>query len=338
MSDNSLGTSLEKFFREYLPNLRGMSPHTLRSYRDSLILFLRHLSAQTGKSVDLLDLSDVTADHVISFLDALEKDRHNGIATRNSRLSALHTFVRFLTFDHPEKLAELQRVLGVPFKRGARSGPVEYLDQEEMAAFLTSIDRSSLMGRRDYALFSLMFNTGGRVQEILNLKRSDVRLQPPFQVRLHGKGGKTRFCPIWPQTARLLKEWTEETSRVDDESPLFSNRQGTPLTRFGVRYLLQKYAEVASEKVATLKEKRLHPHVFRHTTAMHLLKAGVDFSTISQWLGHASLNTTMKYAKADLEIKRRALSQINCCASSQTTQEDQGLFREEGVVDWLKRL
>jgi len=214
--------------------------------------------------------------------------------------------------ERPEHLGVLQRVLGIPFKRGGKEPVIEYLESGEVKALLESIDRASPLGQRDYALFALMFNTGARVQEILNLRIRDLRLDPPCQVRLHGKGQKVRFCPIWPGTAALLRPLIEP--RLSDpahtEAPLFVNRQGTSLTRFGVGYLLRKYLAVSCAATPTIRDKHLHPHSLRHTTAIHLLKAGVDFATISQWLGHASLNTTMRYARADIDLKRQALAQV----------------------------
>jgi integrase/recombinase XerD len=334
---NQLGLCVEKFFREYLPTLRGMSVHTLRSYRDALILFLRFVSAHCGRRLEDLDLDVFTAEHVAQFLMSLEIERHNSIATRNTRLAALHTFARFLATESPEHLAEMQRVLGLPFKRGARNAPIEYLESAEAEAVLAQIDRSTETGQRDYALFALMLNTGARVQEVLDIKLSDVRTEPPYQVRLHGKGGKVRICPIWASTATLMQALAQQTARDETtDGPLFTNRRGGKLTRFGVRYLLNKYVAASTATASTLKEKRIHPHSLRHTTAIYLLKAGVDFATISQWLGHSTLNTTMKYARADLDLKRQALAQVfpevlaPPAASGARTQVD--------LIGWLRRL
>ena len=334
---NDLGLCVEKFFREYLPALRGMSQHTIRSYRDALVLFLRFVSGHSGQRLEDLGLTAFTAEHVRQFLTFLEAERHNGIATRNARLAALHSFARFLATESPEHLAELQRILGVPFKRGARNAPIEYLESVEVETLLQQIDRSTEMGRRDYALFALMFNTGARVQEVLDLKLSDVRTEPPCQVRLHGKGGKVRLCPIWTSTAAQLQELAQRTPEDGaTDGFLFTNRRGGKLTRFGVRYLLKKYIAAGAATANTLQEKRIHPHSLRHTTAIYLLKAGVDFATISQWLGHASLNTTMRYARADLDLKRQALSQVFPDTLAPPT--DGGARVGIDIVEWLRRL
>lgn len=335
-----LGRSIVRFFQEYLPTLRGMSRHTIQSYRDGMILFLRFAAKDRGHPVESLDLADITAERVGRFLAFLEVERGNSIATRNSRLAAMHTFARFLVAENPDHMLALQQVLGIPFKRGARTAPIEYLEKSEIEALLTGIDRKTTAGRRDYAIFSLMFNTGARVQEILNLRVRDVRLEPPCQVRLAGKGSKVRLCPIWPQTARLLDELIQ-TQHVGAENlpdqPLFLNVRGTVMTRFGVRYLLQKYVAVAAEVAPTLADKRIHPHSVRHTTAIHLLKAGVDFATISQWLGHASLNTTMRYARADIDLKRQALAQV----FPDVLAPPKGgafIFHGDDLTGWLRRL
>jgi integrase/recombinase XerD len=316
MSRRQLPTDLARavfrFFREYLPAQRGMSVHTIRSYRDSVLLLLRYLAQDTARDLEALDLGDFTADRVTRFLAHLESKRGNAIATRNARLAALHTFARFLSADHPERMALLQGVLGIPFKRGARKVPIDYLQINEVEALLSTIDRHTPDGQRDYALFALMLNTGARVQEILDLKVRDVRFEPPHHVRLVGKGNKERLCPIWPRTAKLLWELGNGSSSSTEElaaRSLFLNRRGEPLTRFGVRYLLRKHLPKRLSGTPDVV-KRLHPHALRHTTAVYLLKAGVDFATISQWLGHASLNTTMRYARADMDLKRQALSQV----------------------------
>jgi integrase/recombinase XerD len=335
---NSLGRGIEQFFREYLPNLRGTSQHTIRNYRDAIILFLRFTSTQTETAIEDLDLADFTAQQVRAFLAFLEAERHNGIATRNARLAALHTFARFLATEHPAHLAELQRVIGMPFKRGARNPPIEYLEPDEVEALLNAIDRTTPAGKRDYALFALMVNTGARVQEVLDLRLRDVRTEPPYQVRLTGKGGKTRLCPIWPQTARLLRELcTSAAPAVGNEAPLFVNRHGVKLTRFGVGYLLKKHIAAGTTATGTLRDKRIHPHSLRHTTAIFLLKSGVDFATISQWLGHAALNTTMTYARADLDLKRQALMQVfpEILAPPRAGHMASNTVN---IVDWLKRL
>ncbi len=275
-----LGASITRFFEEYLPGQRGMSVHTIRSYRDAVVLMLQFTARDCRRGVEQLNIKDFSAERVLKFLKFLETDRHNGITTRNARLGALHVLARFLASERPEHLGTLQRVINLPFKRGARDAPIEYPDGAEMNALLKSIDRTRPAGQRDYALFALMFNTGARVQEVLNLRRRDVRLDSPCQVRLLGKGNKVRLCPLWPATARLLRDLCGAHAASD--ALLFTNLRGQQLTRFGVRYLLRKYVAAAGREAPTLRDKHLHPHSLRHGTAIALLKSGVDFATISQ--------------------------------------------------------
>lgn len=335
-----LGRSIVRFFQEYLPALRGMSRHTIQSYRDGMILFLNFAARDCGRRIEALELADITADRVGRFLASLEIDRKNAIATRNARLAAMHTFARFLVAENPDHMAALQQVLGIPFKRGARAAPIEYLEKTEIEALLAGIDRKKPTGQRDYAMFSLMFNTGARVQEILSLRVRDVRLEPPCQVRLAGKGNKVRLCPIWPRTARLLKDLIgkrRDGLESSADQPVFLNGRGAPMTRFGIRYLLHKHIIASMKSAPSLVGKRIHPHSLRHTTAIHLLKAGVDFATISQWLGHASLNTTMRYARADIDLKRQALAQV----FTEVLAPPKGgafVFRGDDITGWLRRL
>jgi site-specific recombinase XerD len=331
---NALARTLRPFFTDHLPHLRGVSPNTIESYRYALILLLRFMTTCRGHCVDELDLADIDAEDVIAFLEYLERDRHNTVGSRNVRLAALHAFFRYVATKEPEQLARSQQILHIPFKRtGQRT--IEYLEYEELQAVLEAVDRTTPLGRRDYALLATMFNTGARVQEVIDLKACHLQLQKPFQVRLYGKGRKERFCPLWPQTAALLRELCAER-QLDPQAaiPLFLNQRGQPLTRFGVGYILHKYLKRAQATAPTLKDKRLHPHSMRHSTAVHLLKSGVDLSTIGQWLGHASLNTTNKYATIDLDLKRQALER----AESPVTESQTSWQNDETILEWLEGL
>jgi integrase/recombinase XerD len=307
---NALARALYDFFSDDLPRLRGVSPHTVYSYRDSLAIFLRFVASRGPKSVAELDLNDLGPQEVIAFLHYLKDDRHNTPSTSNVRLAALHAFFRYIAARHPERLEQCQRILGVPFKR-THHRSIEYLEYDEIQIVLAAIDRTTRDGRRDYALLATMFNTGARVQEALDLRACDLQLVKPYHVRLLGKGRKERLCPLWRQTAELLQALLAETaSDARSRERLFRNHRGEPLTRFGVRYILAKYCNRVRTAMPSLSTKRLHPHSMRHSTAVHLLRAGVDLTTISSWLGHASIDITSRYATVDLEAKRQAIAKV----------------------------
>lgn len=330
-----LAGSLHGFFNQYLPQQRAMSPHTRHSYRDSLKLLLRFVSGSNGDP-STIRVQDLNAERILAFLQDLETRRKNQPATRNVRLSAIHSFFRYLAGQHPEHLEQAQQVLALPFKRTV-SREVQHLDSEEIQGVLRAIDRSTGPGQRDFALLSLLFNTGARVSEIVGLKASDLRLTPPPSVRLRGKGGKERICPLWPETALLLREYLEELGvHPDLPETLFRNRRGTMLTRFGIRLILAKHVKQAAKTLPALKHKRLHPHSLRHSTAVHLLRSGVDLSTIAHWLGHASVNTTNKYLNLNLEAKREALAKAK--PPIKTSRNPGAWKRNTNLISWLESL
>ena len=237
---NLLGAVIRDYFTDHLPRLRGTSPHTIHSYRDSMVLLLRFLSRQRNKPITGLDLTDLDPPGILAFLSHLEQERNNGVSTRNVRLSAIHAFFHFVASRNPEHLELAQRVLGIPFKR-ARQRAIDYLEYEEIDAILKAINRSTPQGSRDYALLATMFNTGGRVQEIADLRACDLQLTKPFQVRLFGKGRKERYCPLWPQTATVLRAFCHQRNLdLRSESRVFLNHRGQPLTRFGIRHILAR--------------------------------------------------------------------------------------------------
>jgi site-specific recombinase XerD len=280
---NLLGAIVRDYFTDHLPRVRGTSPHTIHSYRDSLALLLRFLSARNKQPVTELDLKDLDPPGILAFLSYLERERKNGAATRNVRLSAIHALFRFVAARNPEHLELAQRVLGIPFKR-APERAIDYLEHEEIDSVLKAIDRTTPQGTRDYALLATMFNTGARVQEIADLRACDLQLAKPFQVRLFGKGRKERYCPLWPQTATVLRLFSKERNLdLRSEAHVFLNHRDEPLPRFGIRYILARCLARACRDVANLRKKRLHSHSMRHSTAVALLTSGVDLSTISHY-------------------------------------------------------
>jgi site-specific recombinase XerD len=252
------------------------------------------------------------------------------------RLAAIHAFFRYVATHAPERMEQAQRILGIPFKR-TRTGTIDYLEEDEIRAVLECIDRSTSHGRRNYALLAVLFNTGARAQEIVDLNACDLQLDPPPQVTLFGKGRKRRICPLWPQTAQVLKQFAEEAQLdMRSNTPLFRNQRGQRLTRFGLGYILSKCIQSSAVKCPSLANKRLHPHSARHSTAMLLLKSGVALVDISHWLGHVSVNTTNRYASADLEMKRQAIARAGALASSVTPPRS---WRSDtSVIEWLATL
>jgi len=327
-----LAKLLREFFADHLPRVRGVSPNTVHSYRDALALLLRFLAIRHQRPVIHLDFSDLGPDDVLAFLDHLELTRGNGPITRNSRLAAIHAFARYAAAGDPEHLERCQRLLAIPFKRAPKRA-VEYLEADEIAAILAAPDRSTRGGRRDFALLLTMFNTGARVQEIVDVLIADLQLVRPQQILLRGKGRKERVCPLWPQTAEVLAALIEEGG---NSKHLFCNQRGQTLTRFGARYLLAKYVERAKSVTPSLGSKRVHPHTMRHTTAVHLLQAGVDLVTISHWLGHASVETTNRYASIDIEMKRAALAKAG--PITQLDASISGWRNNKSILDWLESL
>jgi site-specific recombinase XerD len=295
---------------------------------------LRFLASNQKRQVSDLDLDDIDPDRVVEFLVHLEQERHNSVTTRNVRLAAIHAFLRYVGAHHPDQIERVQRILGVPFKRTSQR-VIEYLERDEIEAVLSRIDTSTPAGRRDYVLLATMFNTGARVQELIDLRVRDLQLSRPYQLRLFGKGRKERFCPLWPQTAQLLRTFCRER-RVDprSETSVFLNQRGEPLTRFGIRYILAKHLDRVRPNVATLARKRLHPHSMRHSAAVALLKSGVDLSTISQWLGHASPSTTNRYASIDLDMKREAIDRVKPIPGLSNAS----WRKNETVLEWLEKL
>jgi site-specific recombinase XerD len=333
----ALAAALRAFFCEHLPLTRGLSAHTVRSYRDAFVLLLRFLSARHARPVVSLDVGDIGPIDLLAFLDDLETTRRSRVCTRNCRLAAVHAFARFLATRAPEHVEACQRLLAVPTKRGVVR-EVDYLEADEIAAILASIDGRTPDGVRDRALVLALFNTGARVQEILDVRPGDLQLDRPYAVRLRGKGRKERQCPLWQQTVDALEALlATRPPALAATVPVFRNHRGEPMTRFGVRYLLRRDAARAAAAAPRLAGKRVHPHTYRHSAAVHLLHAGVDLITISHWLGHASIETTNRYAVIDLETKRQALER----AGSVTEVPDEARHAwhaDASVLEWLEAL
>jgi site-specific recombinase XerD len=295
---------VESFFSEYLRQVRSVSRHTILSYRDTLRLFFGFVADHGRRSVADLRVDDLTVDHITAFLEHLEADRGNTIATRNMRLTALRTFVRHVIRKEPQHAAECQRILSLQSKRRAPANTITYLEPEEVQVLLRQPDRQRMNELRDYALLLFLYNTGCRIGEALGLRVGELQLVRPRQVHLHGKGRKDRICPVWPNTAKALARVTRGRS---NDSPVFLNACGEPLTRDGAAYILEKHLRRAEKELPQLTHKRVTPHVLRHSCAVALLQAGIDLTVIRDYLGHESVESTGRYTRANLRLKRRVL-------------------------------
>jgi site-specific recombinase XerD len=324
---------LHAFFHEWLAQQRNLSHYTVMSYRDTWRLFLRFIAQRRRRSVSDLTIEDLTANEILAFLRHSEEERKVTIGTRNCRLAALRSFFRFVGDREPLVISQCAEVLRIPTKK-APTSEVHYLEVDEVTAILREPDRSTFEGQRDHALLALLYNTGARIQETLDLCPRSVRFRLPAQVTLFGKGRKQRICPIWPETADLLCALLKRQPRSDDE-PIFLNRYGHPLGAAGVRFKLKDYVRRAAERVPSLKGKHVGPHTFRHSMGVAMVAAGIDVTVIRSLFGHVSLDTTNHYARANLETKRRALQQIEM---STRPGKPPRWKRDPDLLSWLNSL
>ncbi len=302
----SLAPILESFFTDRLLTQRQASPHTVAAYRDTLRLLLGFVHRETGKLPAQLDLGDLDAPLIAAFLQHLETDRDNSVATRNARLAAIHSLFRYAALRAPEHAALIARVLALPSKRQHRP-LVCFLDREEIEALLAAPDQTHWTGRRDHAVLLVLTQTGLRVSELTGLAVQDAHLDSGAHVFCHGKGRKDRCTPLTSQTVAVLRAWLAER-RGHDQDPLFPTRRGEPLSRDAVERLVAKHTTTAANHRPSLRPKTVTPHVLRHSAAMALLRAGVDITVIALWLGHESPTTTRVYLHADLAMKEQALA------------------------------
>jgi len=304
----SFAALVQDFFCRHLLVQRNASPQTVASYRDAFRLLLRYVQERIQKAPAALTLADLDAPAVLAFLDHLERDRHNSIRSRNARLAALHSFFHYAATQDPANLSIIQRVLAIPCKRHDQP-LLGFLTQEEVAAVQAAPDGRTWSGRRDQVLFATLYNTGARVSEVINLCIADFAPGRTASLRLRGKGRKERVVPLWKTTSQLVTAWIEEGDARQD-APLFPNHVTHRMTRSGVAHRLKLAVAKAATTCPSLRSKRISPHTLRHTTAMHLLQAGVDITVIALWLGHESPTTTHRYVEADLAMKQRALAKL----------------------------
>jgi integrase/recombinase XerD len=303
-----LAPTLQAFFTERMITQRDASPQTIAAYRDTFRLLLTFASKQTGKQPFQLDVDDLDAELIGSFLNHLETNRGNSPRTRNARLAAIHSLYKYAALRHPEHLQTIGRVMAIPFKRHQRPG-LTYLNNDEIKALIAAPDRDTWLGRRDHAMLLLAVLTGVRVTELVTLTISDISLGNGAHIKVEGKGRKRRATTLTPETVTVLRAWLKER-QGQPQDPVFPTRQGQPLTRSGVRQLLTKHITTAAASCHSLNDKPVSPHTLRHTNAMLLRAGDIDITTIALWLGHESIKTTYIYQHADPALKQRAVDRI----------------------------
>ena len=324
---------ISSYLTKHLAGTRNLSSNTIKSYRDTFCLLLLFMK-EMNKKIDRICLVDIDADLVVRFLDWLEVNRGNSASTRNVRLAAIHAFFRYVQFQNPEMLLHCQRILAIPMKETEKRF-VEYLPEQALRELLSLPDQTKKYGIRDTALLCLLYDSGARVQELIDLSLLDIRLETPATIRLYGKGRKVRVVPLMSQTATILQKylnmWHLDAARKPDD-PVFVNHQGKRLTRPGVTYILNKYMAQVSWMEG---KKGITPHIIRHSKAMHLLRADVDLHYIRDFLGYVQIETTEVYARADAEMKRKALETANLDlpAESQTSWQ-----KDQSLLSWLQSL
>ena len=333
MKTTDFPSMLSDFLLKELPNIRNQSSNTIISYRDTYVRLLIYCRDVLSIKPERISVTDLIAERLVDYLNWLEQDCNNSINTRNQRLAAIHSLFRYIQMQSPEYLFQCQQILGIPYKK-AEKHPVGYLSEDETKTLLSTPDTSTRKGRRDQALLTLLYDSGARVQELVDLRVGDLRLNTPAQVKLTGKGRKTRCVPLMDKTVALLRQYLLENNidtPVSFEHPLFFNSQRKKLTRQGVAYILCKYADLCNIQ-------QVSPHKLRHTKAMHLTEADVNPIFIRDFLGHTDLKVTEIYSKTSIKMKKAALDKMN---SGKTVIPDKPVkdwTNDNSLLDWLNGL
>jgi site-specific recombinase XerD len=328
-----IGPILHSFFADHLITVKGMRPASVRSYRDTVRLLLCFVAADKRCRITRLTLDDLTFDRVLKFLRHLETERHNHIRTRNQRLAALHTLFEYIATRSPELLSICQQVAAIPMKRVAPA-ETRFLERDEVERLLRDLPRGGTLALRDRALLLFLYNTGARAQEVADLRAGHLDLGEHPRVRLHGKGDKWRTCPLWHQTAELLSALASSGPAPGPDAAVFT-AHGQPLTRFGIYKIVRRHAASLDDPRTG---RRVSPHTFRHTAAVHLLEAGVEVNVIRGWLGHADLSTTNRYAEINTRTKQEALRAIEPPGTSAEPRTKPIWRSDEALLNWLASL
>ena len=335
-TQTSLPTLLRGFFEDYLAAQRDVSPNTIYAYRDSIKLFLRFAARRSGRQVIRLRLADLGPTTVLSFLDYLEVERRNCVATRNCRLVAVHRFFGYIADTDPRHADLCRRVIDIPVKK-TTSSAMTYLERDEVKALLAAPLPAHRLGRRDIALLTLLYNTGARASEVVALSVKDVHFASPTQVRIFGKGRKERACPLWQETVDALRAYLQQRNSANrPDAPLFLNAHNKRISRFGVVTILKRHIATAATQQPSLATKHISPHTMRHTAAMHLLQSGVELNVIKSWLGHVSITMTSQYIEIDMEMKRKAIER--CSPPVAVPAGDSPWHCRQDIIQWLEDL
>jgi integrase/recombinase XerD len=337
--NNDFAWYLSCFLTKYLPGEKKMSTNTIAAYRDTFRLLLLFCEQNKGISPERVTISLLTRELITDYLDWLEQKRKCTAATRNQRLSSIHGFIKYEQKELPGSLFELQRILGIPCGKTAKT-IVPYLTEDELKILFQQPDIKTKQGKRDLVLLTLMYDSAARVQELADIKIKDIRLHSPAVITLHGKGNKTRQVPVLGKTKDLLSGYLQEHNKYQwgitiADTPVFYNQKHQPLTRWGISYILNEYVELARKDIGFTVNFPVTPHVLRHSKAMGMLKSGINLIYIRDFLGHSSVTTTEVYAKADSEMKRKALEESykELYSEQMPRWED-----DENLMQWLKSL
>lgn len=335
MKSTDFATLLSRYFTRYLPNERGSSPQTIDAYRNAFILYLDYMESACGIKPEKMSVKDYTRESILGYLSWLETERGNSVTTRNYRLAAMKGFVHYLKYEFPDYMEEYQRILGIPIKKTEQK-EISYMKTEGVELLVSQIDINATNGLRDYVILLLLYTTGIRVSELINIKVRDISLTEPYTIKIHGKGNKGRYVPLMKTAVPHIKKYLAYM-RYDNEAKyeeyLFKNHMKAQFTRQGINYVLKKYADKARILNPTLIPNDLTAHKMRHTTAMELLTSGVDLMYIRDLLGHSSVTTTEIYARTDANLKRKA---IEAASREILPPEEAAWDNNASLKEWLK--
>lgn len=337
-NDHLIGPLVRRFLLEEVGIDRNLSVNTQRSYRDALRLLFHFMAKRYATEPTHVTVEQLTADVVKGFLTYLEEERSNAVDTRNLRLTAIHSLFRFVSRQIPELIEHATQIQNIPLRRTTQP-TVAYLEKTEIDALLATPDRSSLQGQRDYVLLLFLYNTGARATEAAQTNIGALHLDnSPASVRFIGKGRKIRLCPLWSHTVEVLRVLIGSRLEGSDNMPVFLNARRQRITRFGIHTLVERTVAKASSTTLSLRQKKVSPHTIRHTTAVHLLRAGIDINTIRAWLGHVSLETTNRYAQVDLEMKAKALETCALPQAERSLERPPAWHRDRNLMAFLDSL